>query len=58
VAKTAIYIGAAVGGIIGAYLPVALFHVSELGVVSLLAGFVGGVVGVWLGYKLSQWVEE
>jgi uncharacterized membrane protein len=57
-AKTIIYIGAGIGGIVGAYAPVALFHVSEFGGVSLVAGFIGGAVGIWLGYKLSQWVEE
>jgi hypothetical protein len=51
--KLTIYIGLTIGGIIGGYLPVALFHVSGLSWVSLVCGF----VGLWLGWKLTLWIE-
>lgn len=57
-AKTVITIGLTIGSIVGAYLPVVLFHVSPLGLASLAGGFVGAVVGLWLGYRLTVWIEE
>ena len=57
-AKLTIYIGLTIGGIIGGYLPVALFHVSSFSWTSLICGFVGCVVGTWLGWKLTLWIEE
>jgi len=57
-AKLTIYIGLTIGGIIGGYLPVVLFQVSSFSWVSLLCGFVGCLVGLWLGWKLTLWIEE
>jgi hypothetical protein len=56
--KLTIYIGLTIGGIVGAYLPVVLFHVSGLSLVSLVGGFVGAIVGAWLGWKLTLWIGE
>lgn len=56
-AKTVIYIGLTVGGVVGAYLPVVLFDSGELSGASLIGGFVGAVVGAWAGWKLTQWIE-
>ena len=56
--KLTIYIGLMIGGIVGGYLPVVLFHVSSFSWVSLICGFVGCIVGVWLGRKLTLWIGE
>jgi len=56
--KLTIYAGLTIGGIIGGYLPVVLFRVGALSLVSLICGFVGGIVGLWLGWKLTLWIEE
>jgi hypothetical protein len=56
--KLTIYIGLTIGGIIGGYLPVVLFQVSAFSWLSLICGFVGCIVGVWLGWKLTLWIEE
>jgi uncharacterized membrane protein YeaQ/YmgE (transglycosylase-associated protein family) len=56
--KLTIYTGLTIGGIIGGYLPVVLFHVSAFSWLSLICGFVGCIVGVWLGWKLTLWIEE
>ena len=56
--KLTIYIGLTIGGIIGGCLPVVLFHVSAFSWVSLICGFVGCFVGLWLGWKLTLWIEE
>lgn len=56
--KLYIYGGIAIGSIVGAYIPVVLFGSSELDGISLLAGFLGSIVGLILGYKASQnWGE-
>lgn len=52
--KLLIYIGITIGGVIGSYLPVWLFHVDVLSLWSILMGAVGSFVGLWLGYKAYQ----
>ena len=44
---------AGVGGTVGGYLPV-LFGASGFGGWSILGAFVGGIAGIWVGYKMSQ----
>jgi gas vesicle protein len=52
--KKFIFGGITVGGIVGAYLPVWLFHVDSLSFLSLLGGTIGSFVGLYAGYKFSQ----
>jgi len=49
--KKLIMLGMAVGSIAGGYLPT-LFGLDEL-MVSLLGSFIGGIIGIWIGYKFS-----
>jgi uncharacterized membrane protein YeaQ/YmgE (transglycosylase-associated protein family) len=56
--KMTLYMGLTVGGIVGSYLPVVLLSVSELSVLSIVCGFVGCVVGLWLGWRLMMWIED
>jgi len=56
--KTFIYGGITVGSLIGAYLPVLLFHASVLGTLSIVASTVGCFVGLYFGYKLGQMFDE
>jgi hypothetical protein len=56
-AKLLIYFGIAVGGIVGAYLPVLLFKVDPIGVVSILCGGIGSVIGLFVGLKISNMSE-
>ena len=56
--KLTIYIGLTIGGIVGGYLPVVLFQVSAFSWISILLGFVGCVIGAWLGWKVTLWIEE
>jgi hypothetical protein len=58
VEKLTIYIGLTIGGIVGGYLPVVLFRAGTFSLVSLVCGFIGCIVGAWLGWKLTQWIEE
>lgn len=52
--KLFIYGGITLGGIIGAYLPVWLFNVDGLSLVSLIGGTLGSLVGLFFGYKAAQ----
>ena len=53
-----LFLGITVGGIVGGYLPVLLFHASAFSVLSLVLGLVGCVIGAWLGWKVTLWIEE
>ncbi|HMK92274.1 MAG TPA: hypothetical protein VK576_04685 [Thermoleophilia bacterium] len=55
--KTLVYAGVTIGGVIGAYLPVVLFDASALGLASLAGSFVGGIVGLWAGYRLYRYLD-
>ena len=55
-AKTLVFLGMIVGSIIGGYLP-ALFGVSLLSYTSIITSTVGGFLGMWVGFKLSQWLN-
>lgn len=41
-------------GAVGGYLPT-LFGASGFGGWSILGAFVGGIVGIWIGFKLSDY---
>ena len=51
--KTLIYIGMAVGGAVGGYMPM-LWGDSAFSMASVLLTAVGGFLGIYLGFKLSQ----
>ena len=52
-AKTLIMIFMTVGSMLGSWLP-ALWGASWLSLSSVLLGGVGGVLGIWAGYKISR----
>ena len=43
-------LGMVFGSLIGGYLPT-FFGVSAFSMISVLGGFLGGVIGIWLFYK-------
>lgn len=51
--KTLIWIGVFVGSTIGEFIP-ALWGASGFTVSSIIFSTIGGVIGIWGGYKLSQ----
>lgn len=51
--KTAVWIGMSVGSLIGSYVP-ALWGDSFLSYTSVLLGGVGGMLGIYAGFKISQ----
>jgi hypothetical protein len=54
--KTLIYFGLAVGSAVGGWLPL-LWGASFLSFSSVLLTAVGGLVGIYLGFKLTRMVE-
>jgi hypothetical protein len=54
-AKSLVWIGAFVGGSVGGYIPM-LFGADALSFSSIILGMVGGLLGIWGGFKLSQMI--
>jgi len=52
-AKAMIWIGAIVGSTLGGLVP-SLWHASMWSMSGLLFSTIGGVVGIWAGWKLAQ----
>lgn len=52
--KMYLYGGITLGGVIGAYLPVWLFNADPIGPVSIIGGLIGGLLGLYFGYKAMQ----
>lgn len=51
--KQLIWIGAVVGGTIGNYLPL-LWGGSSFSMASIILGVIGGIAGIWAGFKLGS----
>jgi hypothetical protein len=49
--KKLIMLGMVAGSIAGGYLP-SLFGFDGL-MISLLGSYIGGIIGIWIGYKFS-----
>ncbi len=52
-AKFLVFWGMIIGSTIGGYIPT-LFGAGLLSYASVLFSGVGGILGVWIGYKLSN----
>ncbi len=51
--KSIIMFGMIIGSTLGGYLPT-LLGAEAFSFTSLLASFIGGVLGIWLAFKLSE----
>jgi phage tail tape-measure protein len=51
--KSLIWIGMTIGSVAGAYLPL-LWGASALSASSIILSAVGGIAGIWGGYKLGK----
>ena len=51
--KGTVMLGMVVGSTIGGYLPI-LFGVSAFSFTSLITGFIGGILGIWIGVKIIR----
>lgn len=52
--KLLITIGAAIGGIAGAYVPFLWGDTDLFSVMSIVLSTVGAIIGIWLGYMLAR----
>ncbi len=56
--KTIIMIGATMGSIAGSYIPRLWGDTDGLSFISLLLGSIGGIIGIWIGYKIIQYIQD
>ena len=49
--KAVVMIAMSIGSLVGSYAPM-LFGVSMLSMTSLVGGAIGGIIGIYVGYKL------
>jgi len=54
--KTLVWIGMLVGSLVGGYLPLA-WGADILSFSPLLCSTAGGILGIWLGFKLGDWLS-
>lgn len=52
--KVLVFFGMTIGSVIGGYIPT-LFGAGFLSYSSVLFSGIGAIIGVWIGYKLSNW---
>lgn len=52
--KGMIYLAITVGGFIGSYVPILLFHAGGLSLWSIIGGTVGSLAGIYIAYKVSN----
>jgi hypothetical protein len=51
--KGLIYLAITIGGGIGGYVPVLLFHAGGLSFASIIGSLLGSVAGIYIVYKLD-----
>ncbi len=51
--KALIWIGLTIGSAVGGYLPV-LWGVDLISFSSVILSAIGGIVGIWLGYRFGE----
>jgi uncharacterized membrane protein YeaQ/YmgE (transglycosylase-associated protein family) len=54
--KFVIYFCLFVGSSIGSYLPT-LWHQDMFSFQSIIGSAIGGIIGVWVGFKINQMIE-
>ncbi len=51
--KKIIYIGMVIGSVVGGYLPT-IFGIGAFSITSVFCGGLGGIIGIWLAWKISR----
>ena len=51
--KTLVMLGMVIGSIAGGYIPV-LFGAGLLSFISVIGNGIGGILGIWISYKLTE----
>ena len=53
--KKFIMLGMVVGSVAGSYIP-SIWGDSAFSVSSMLFGILGGCIGIWVGFKVAEWL--
>lgn len=53
--KKWIMLGMMVGSFAGSYIP-SIWGASAFSLSSMFFGAVGGIIGIWVGYKVADWL--
>lgn len=51
--KSLVWVGAIAGGYIGGYIPT-LWGAGMISFSGIIGNTIGGILGIWIGYKVSQ----
>lgn len=51
--KGILYLAITIGGAIGAYLPVILFHADGLSLISIAGGTIASIAAIFIVYKMD-----
>jgi hypothetical protein len=54
--KTLVWIGLSIGSLVGGYVPL-LWGADVLSFSPLVSSAAGGILGIWLGFKLGDWLS-
>lgn len=52
--KKLTYLGLFIGSSIGGYVPTLLWNADILSLSGLFFGLVGGLIGIWAGYRIGE----
>ena len=52
--KKLTYLGLFIGSSLGGYLPTLLWNADLLSLSGLFCSLVGGLIGIWVGYRIGQ----
>jgi hypothetical protein len=55
--KKLLWLGVAVGGMVGAYMPGIWGDADVFGMASIILSALGSLIGLWLGYKASKFID-
>lgn len=55
--KSLVWIGFSLGSFVGGYVPT-LWDADMISFAGLLGSFIGGIAGIWGGYKLHQMIDS
>jgi hypothetical protein len=55
--KKLLWLGVAVGGMVGAYMPGIWGDADVFGMASIILSALGSLIGLWLGFKASKIID-
>ncbi len=56
--KQTLILTSGIGAVVGAYVPTLWGEKNDIGLTSVLFTFAGGLIGLWVGWKLVKYIED